>query len=67
MDTETKVVIVKYQAQLKEPTKFEEDGKLLAQLVDINLNSIEQQTIADQVHCQEVISKTFKTIIIVLW
>ncbi|KAK6241460.1 hypothetical protein SCA6_006849 [Theobroma cacao] len=50
MDTETEAAEVKDQVQVEEPTKLEEDGKLQAQPVGDNPDSVEEQAIADQTH-----------------
>ena len=60
--TYTKVVVVKDSIQLKEPTRFEEYGKLLAQLGDVNSDSLEQQIVVDQTHNHEVNVKTLNVV-----
>ena len=60
--TYTKVVVVKDSIQLKEPTRFEEYGKLLAQLGDVNSDSLEQQIVVHQTHNHEVNVKTLNVV-----
>ncbi|XWS23355.1 hypothetical protein CRYUN_Cryun28dG0006200 [Craigia yunnanensis] len=50
IDRKIEVVVVKDQAQLKEPTKFEDGEKWLAQQGNINSDSMEQQTIVYHRH-----------------
>ena len=43
MDTKMKVAILEIQAQVEKPTRFEQDGEWLAQLGDVNSDSLEQK------------------------
>ena len=43
MDTKMKVAILEIQAQVEKPTIFEQDGEWLAQLGDVNSDSLEQK------------------------
>ena len=54
MDIKIKVIVLEIQAQVEEPTRFEQDGKWLAQLGDVNSDSLEQQIVVDQTHSHEV-------------